>query len=78
MPDESNSWLDAGPAEQFAAQPLTQVTLGKLKLAVSHRDGWFGVISNVCNHAGGPLGRGRLDGEYIVCPWHNWKFHRQH
>ncbi|MEX1050875.1 MAG: NAD(P)H-dependent oxidoreductase, partial [Gemmatimonadales bacterium] len=23
----------------------------------------------------GPLGDGHLDGDYIVCPWHNWKFH---
>jgi multimeric flavodoxin WrbA len=22
------------------------------------------------------LGQGRLDGDYIVCPWHYWKFHR--
>ena len=33
-------------------------------------------MSGVCNHAGGPLGEGTLDGEYIVCPWHHWKFHR--
>jgi len=42
----------------------------------SHRNGVFGVISGVCNHAGGPLGQGRLDGNYVVCHWHNWKFHR--
>jgi multimeric flavodoxin WrbA len=30
----------------------------------------------VCNHAGGPLGEGRLDGDYITCPWHNWKYDR--
>ena len=33
-------------------------------------------MSNACNHVGGPLGDGRLDGDYITCPWHNWKFHR--
>ena len=43
---------------------------------MSFKDGTFGVVSNVCNHVGGPLGEGRLDGDYIVCPWHNWKFHR--
>ena len=47
-----------------------------MKLAVSFVDGVFAAISGVCNHVGGPLGNGRLDGEYIVCPWHNWKFHR--
>ena len=34
-------------------------------------------VSNVCNHFGGPLGEGRLDGDYITCPWHGWKFHRR-
>ena len=76
MPDEKNSWLDAGPVEQFAGRALTEVALGTIKLAISHRHGVFGAISNVCNHAGGPLGQGRLDGDYVVCPWHNWKFHR--
>ena len=45
-------------------------------MAVSFKDGKFGVISNVCNHVGGPLGKGRLDGEFVVCPWHQYKFHR--
>jgi len=38
--------------------------------------GSFGAIHGACNHVGGPLGQGTLDGDYIVCPWHNWKFHR--
>ncbi len=68
-------WHDLGPAEAFMEPPLRQVRIGRLTLAVSYRDGEFGAISGICNHAGGPLGDGRLDGEYIVCPWHNWKFH---
>ena len=78
MPEETNAWLDAGPVESLIAHALTEVSVGKIKLAVSHRDGVFGAISNVCNHVGGPLGEGRLDGDYVVCPWHNWKFHRLH
>lgn len=76
MPDDLNAWLDVGTLETFSGRSLTEITLGKTKLAISQRDGVFGAISNVCNHAGGPLGQGRLDGEYVVCPWHNWKFHR--
>src|SRR5215471_5356966 len=74
MPD--TDWQDAGAAADFAARSLTEITLGRTKLAISHQNGAFGVISGVCNHAGGPLGQGRLDGDYVVCPWHNWKFHR--
>ncbi|HPF13243.1 MAG: NAD(P)H-dependent oxidoreductase [Planctomycetes bacterium] len=78
MPDDSNPWLDAGPVEDFAASEVREVTLGAKKLAITHRNGVFGAISNACNHAGGPLGQGRLDGDFVVCPWHNWKFHRVH
>lgn len=69
------NWVDLGAVEQFKQQPLQQITIGRTKLAVSYVNGRFGVISSVCNHVGGPLGDGRLDGEYVVCPWHNWKFH---
>jgi len=76
MPDDANSWLNAGPLEHFSGRALTEVTLGKTKLAITNSGGVFGAISNICNHAGGPLGQGRLDGDYVVCPWHNWKFNR--
>jgi nitrite reductase/ring-hydroxylating ferredoxin subunit/multimeric flavodoxin WrbA len=68
-------WLDLGSTEELSQQSLKQISIGRTKLAVSYINGEFGVVSGVCNHAGGPLGDGRLDGEYLVCPWHNWKFH---
>jgi len=67
---------DLGPISQFAERPITPVHVGRVKLAVTHKDGEFGVISGVCNHAGGPLGDGFLEGDYVKCPWHNWKYHR--
>jgi nitrite reductase/ring-hydroxylating ferredoxin subunit/multimeric flavodoxin WrbA len=70
-------WHDLGPAEEFQRSELTEASLGRVKVAISWRDGKFGVVSGTCNHVGGPLGKGRLDGDYIVCPWHNWKFHRR-
>ena len=74
MADEN--WVDVGSAEELSKRPLTRVTAKNRDLAISNRDGTFGAVSNACNHVGGPLGEGRLDGDYIVCPWHNWKFHR--
>jgi len=70
------NWIDIGSADELSATPLKRVTAMNRDLAVSYKDAKFGVLSNTCNHAGGPLGKGRLDGEYIICPWHNWKFHR--
>ena len=72
----TENWIDIGSAEELAKTPLTCVKTHNREFAVSCRDGTFGVVSNRCNHVGGPLGEGRLDGDYVVCPWHNWKFHR--
>lgn len=71
-----HNWVDVGAADELAKAPLKRVTAAGRPLAVSFRDGRFGAVANACNHVGGPLGDGRLDGDYIVCPWHNWKFHR--
>jgi len=71
-----DNWVDVGGSEDLRTAPLRHVTAGGIELAISFRDDRFGAISNICNHVGGPLGQGRLDGEYVVCPWHAWKFHR--
>jgi nitrite reductase/ring-hydroxylating ferredoxin subunit/multimeric flavodoxin WrbA len=75
MAREQN-WIDVGAADELATTPLRRVNAAGRPLAISFRDGRFGAVANACNHVGGPLGEGRLDGDYIVCPWHNWKFHR--
>ena len=70
------NWVDIGGADEFSKTSLKRVTAKNRELAVSFKDEKYGAVSNACNHVGGPLGDGRLDGDYIVCPWHNWKFHR--
>src|SRR5687768_5074526 len=68
-------WHDLGPLDELQKHPLQTVTVGHSRIALSFAAGRFGAIGNGCNHAGGPLGAGRLEGEYVVCPWHGWKFH---
>lgn len=69
-------WIDVGSAEELATRELQQVMAGNVRIALSYRDGVFGAVHGTCNHAGGPLGKGTLEGDFIVCPWHQWKFHR--
>ena len=73
---DGEDWVDIGAVEELSRLPVQRVLARRLPLALSFADGRFGAVSNVCNHAGGPLGEGALDGEYLVCPWHHWKFHR--
>ncbi|MBM3529018.1 MAG: Rieske 2Fe-2S domain-containing protein [Alphaproteobacteria bacterium] len=70
------NWTDVGAADDLAQSPLRRMTVNGRELALSYKDGAFGVVSNACNHVGGPLGDGHLDGDYVTCPWHSWKFHR--
>lgn len=73
---EQPPWIDVGSAEELARSPLQQVSLAGTRIALSFQNGEFGAISGVCNHVGGPLGKGTLDADFVVCPWHQWKFHR--
>ena len=70
-----DTWVDAGSVTLLQAKSLQQLEFGKTKMALIYKEGQFKAISGVCNHVGGPLGEGRLDGDYVVCPWHYWKFH---
>lgn len=70
-----DDWIDVGDAAELAQLPVQVRMLGRQRIALTFKDGQFGAISGVCNHAGGPLGEGRLEGDYVVCPWHYWKFH---
>jgi len=75
MPDAQ--WTDLGPIDKLNGQPLQQRSCGKTKIALIYKNEAFTAISGICNHVGGPLGDGTLAGDYVVCPWHYWKFHRQ-
>src|SRR4051794_9701917 len=74
---EEVSWHRLGPVEHFANSALQQLKIGTHNIALSYRDGEFGAISGLCNHAGGPLGDGTLSADgYVICPWHHWQFQR--
>jgi multimeric flavodoxin WrbA/nitrite reductase/ring-hydroxylating ferredoxin subunit len=74
--DSAEEWVDVGAAAELALSEVQQVTVGSTRVALTFKDGLFGAIHGACNHAGGPLGKGTLEGDFVVCPWHQWRFHR--
>jgi nitrite reductase/ring-hydroxylating ferredoxin subunit len=48
----------------------TQAMLGTTALVVVRRGDVVFALKESCSHAGGPLSKGHLDGDTIVCPWH--------
>ena len=47
---------------------------GEKKVLVSNIDGKFFCIDATCNHRGGPLAEGEIDGKLVTCPWHGAQF----
>ncbi|MFN0098710.1 MAG: Rieske 2Fe-2S domain-containing protein [Gemmatimonadaceae bacterium] len=69
-------WSDVGAADELRARGVSAVIADGTRVAISWREGQWGAVSGTCSHAGGPLGEGTLEGDYVVCPWHHWKYHR--
>ena len=44
------------------------------QVAVFNVGGEFHAIDNVCEHQGGPLAEGEIDGCVVTCPWHGWTY----
>ncbi len=43
-------------------------------VALFHVAGRFYAINNICPHQGGPLGKGKVKGYLVTCPWHDLQF----
>lgn len=69
-------------AEFIEVTGLEQLRPGRgLRFRVAEKDvalfnveGNICAISDVCPHAGGSLGLGKLDGTIVICPVHGMKF----
>jgi nitrite reductase/ring-hydroxylating ferredoxin subunit len=43
-------------------------------IALFNVQGTVYATDNTCLHQGGPLGEGELQGEVVICPWHQWEY----
>jgi multimeric flavodoxin WrbA/nitrite reductase/ring-hydroxylating ferredoxin subunit len=74
---KNERWFDLGPVKELKKHKLQHFIIGKTPIALVYKNGEFSAVSGECNHEKGPLGRGRMEGDYIVCPWHGWHYHRK-
>jgi nitrite reductase/ring-hydroxylating ferredoxin subunit/uncharacterized membrane protein len=52
----------------------TKVMLGSTALVVVRKGDLVYALKATCSHAGGPLDKGTLEGDTIICPWHGSAF----
>lgn len=62
------------PAAELADATPTKATFGTTALVVVRRGDVVYALKETCSHAGGPLSEGKLNGDYIECPWHFSQF----
>jgi nitrite reductase/ring-hydroxylating ferredoxin subunit len=60
--------------DALKAGKVTEIIVGGTAIAVANAAGTFYACTNVCPHAGGPLGEGTLEGATLTCPYHGWSF----
>ena len=59
---------------EFQEKKGKRFILDKVPVAVFKVAGKFYTYSNVCAHQKGPICKVSVDGEFIVCPWHNFQY----
>jgi nitrite reductase/ring-hydroxylating ferredoxin subunit len=50
------------------------VRAGEQEVALFHCEDGFYATQAECLHMGGPVGRGKLEGCVVACPWHGWQY----
>ena len=51
-----------------------ECVVGDRIVALFNVAGEFYALDGICPHQGGPLGKGKLTGCIVTCPWHGWQF----
>lgn len=52
-----------------------ELTVGERVVALFNVEGTIYALDGICRHAGGPIGKGTLQGDVVTCPWHGWQYH---
>src|SRR5690606_9187683 len=67
-------WFDAEPVTNLPAGAKRCLTVAQRPIALLNIDGQVHAISNICPHAGLPLGEGECHGSVIICPYHGYAY----
>jgi phenylpropionate dioxygenase-like ring-hydroxylating dioxygenase large terminal subunit len=73
FPSYPASWYLFGHDSELSA-PSSKRMLGRQLVAFRTASGKVSVIAAHCSHLGADLGCGRVVGESIQCPFHNWTY----
>lgn len=67
-------WMPIAAAADCPPGTVLERVVGDRIVALANVAGAWHAIDGLCPHQGGPLGKGRLCGTVVTCPWHGWQF----
>ena len=70
----TKKWTDVAAEDDIQEGQLHRVTVNDTPVVLTRYQGDLHAMSATCAHAGGPLDKGHIEGDCIVCPWHQSKF----
>ena len=70
----TEKWHRVEPVDVPDEGRVRSVTVDGRTVALARCGGSLGALENRCPHIGLPLGRGKIEGDEIVCPFHGSRF----
>ena len=67
-------WIRAAHLDECPPGALLEVVVGDRIVALANVEGHLFALDGICPHQGGSLGKGHLEGCFLKCPWHGWRF----
>lgn len=67
-------WTDVAADADVTEGQLVRVTANDTPVMLTRHQGQLRALSATCLHAGGPLDKGHIENDCIVCPWHQSTF----
>jgi len=72
--NKNPEFIKVASVDELVDGKVLGVTVGGKRLVLCRFENEIHALDGVCSHAKGPLGRGQLDGKYLICPWHGWEY----
>jgi 5,5'-dehydrodivanillate O-demethylase len=69
-------WHPVAVAAELSAKPIKRVRILSEDLVLYRGEGGYGLLAERCAHRGASLAYGRIEGDYIRCPYHGWMYTR--
>jgi nitrite reductase (NADH) small subunit len=67
-------FVKIGSLSALPAGSVMEAAVNGDTYAICNIGGDLRAFEGECPHAGGPLGQGSIEGDFLVCPWHAWQY----